>query len=105
MTLPPQIYENAADTLERRIERHFAKLGTIGKEVDGSISRIAFSESAAMAYERAEGEAFGLAGRYDAIGNPLLSTPGEQRRRVLVGSHLDSVPKGGNYDGAAGVMC
>jgi N-carbamoyl-L-amino-acid hydrolase len=106
MTIPPHIYEDDDDALERRIERHFAKLSTIGKEVDGSISRIAFSdqESAAMAYVRAEGEAFGLAGRYDGIGNLLLSTPGDHQRRILVGSHLDSVPKGGNYDGAAGVI-
>ena len=32
--------------------------------------------------------------------------PGRDRRaaRVIIGSHLDSVPQGGNYDGAAGVV-
>lgn len=97
---------DGAGALERQIDRHFAKLATIGNQADGSISRIAFSdaESEAMAYVRAEGEAFGLAGRYDGIGNLLLSTPGEHPRRILAGSHLDSVPRGGNYDGAAGVV-
>ncbi len=92
--------------LERRLAAHFAKLGTIGIQPDGSISRIAWSdeESAAMAYVRAQGEAFGLEGRYDPVGNLILRMPGDAARRVLVGSHLDSVPHGGNYDGAAGVV-
>jgi len=89
-----------------RIESHFARLSTIGVQIDGSISRIAWTdaESTAMAYVRSEGEAFGLKGRYDPVGNLILSLPGEYRRRLLVGSHLDSVPRGGNYDGAAGVI-
>jgi N-carbamoyl-L-amino-acid hydrolase len=93
-------------SLPEQLGLHFAKLGTIGIEPDGSISRIAYSdeESAAMAYVRAQGEAFGLAGTYDPVGNLLLRMPGDSRRRVLVGSHLDSVPHGGNYDGAAGVV-
>lgn len=92
--------------LSSNLERHFAKLATIGNNPDGSISRIAYSdeESAAMAYVRAEGEAFGLQGRYDAVGNLILSTPGSHARRVLIGSHLDSVPAGGNFDGSAGVL-
>lgn len=88
------------------IQNHFARLASIGGLPDGSIHRIAWTdaESTAMAYVRSEGEAFGLTGRYDPIGNLILSTPGDQPRRMLVGSHLDSVPHGGNYDGAAGVI-
>lgn len=89
-----------------RIDLHFARLQTIGVQPDGSISRIAWTdaESAAMAYVRSEGEAFGLVGRYDPVGNLILSLPGDFERRILVGSHLDSVPHGGNFDGAAGVI-
>jgi N-carbamoyl-L-amino-acid hydrolase len=57
-----------------------------------------------MAYVRARGEAFGLQGTYDPVGNLLLRMPGDAPARILVGSHLDSVPHGGNYDGAAGVI-
>lgn len=98
---PPGVFDLAGN-----LERHFAKLATIGNRPDGSISRIAYSdeESAAMAYLRSEGEAFGLRGRYDAVGNLILSTPDDRARRVLVGSHLDSVPAGGNYDGSAGLV-
>lgn len=89
-----------------QLERHFAKLATIGVCSDGAISRIAYTdeESRAIAYVRSEGESFGLVGTYDEIGNLYLALPGEFEKRVLVGSHLDSVPHGGNYDGAAGVL-
>ena len=35
-----------------------------------------------------------------------MTLPGKDRRapRILIGSHLDSVPQGGNFDGAAGVV-
>ncbi len=93
-------------SLIESLERHFAKLATIGIQADGSISRLAFSdaESAAMAYIRAEGESFGLEGHYDGIGNLVLSMPGGHQRRILIGSHVDSVPHGGNYDGTVGVV-
>ena len=42
----------------------------------------------------------------DAAANLVVSLPGQDPRLpfVFVGSHLDSVPHGGNYDGAAGVI-
>jgi hydantoinase/carbamoylase family amidase len=93
-------------SLPVRLGQHFAKLATIGIQPDGSISRIAYfdEESAAMAYVRAQGESLGLEGSYDPVGNLILRMPGDAERRILVGSHLDSVPHGGNYDGAAGVI-
>lgn len=43
---------------------------------------------------------------HDPAGNVYLTLPGEDRAApsLLTGSHLDSVPKGGNYDGFAGVV-
>lgn len=43
---------------------------------------------------------------YDLAGNVYATLPGKDRTEpgVLTGSHLDSVPRGGNYDGAAGVV-
>ncbi len=43
---------------------------------------------------------------YDQAGNLYVTLPGRNRTApgLLTGSHLDSVPKGGNYDGAAGVV-
>ena len=55
---------------------------------------------------RAAGEGLGLEVSVDAIGNLLMTLPGRDRGapRILIGSHLDSVPQGGNFDGAAGVV-
>ncbi|MFC4278084.1 Zn-dependent hydrolase [Achromobacter aloeverae] len=48
----------------------------------------------------------GLVVRRDAALNLYLTLPGRRRDlpAVMTGSHLDSVPRGGNYDGAAGVV-
>jgi N-carbamoyl-L-amino-acid hydrolase len=48
----------------------------------------------------------GLDVSIDAIGNLMMTLPGRDRLapRIIIGSHLDSVPQGGNYDGAAGVV-
>lgn len=42
----------------------------------------------------------------DAAANTYMTLPGRDRAapRILTGSHLDSVPHGGNFDGAAGVV-
>jgi beta-ureidopropionase / N-carbamoyl-L-amino-acid hydrolase len=63
-------------------------------------------EQAAHDIMRAAAERIGLEISIDAIGNLTMTLPGKDRRapRILMGSHLDSVPRGGNFDGAAGVV-
>ena len=63
-------------------------------------------EQAAHDIMRAAAERIGLEVSIDPIGNLTLTLPGADRRapRILIGSHLDSVPQGGNFDGAAGVV-
>jgi N-carbamoyl-L-amino-acid hydrolase len=48
----------------------------------------------------------GLEVQTDAALNLYMTLPGRSRAlpRVMTGSHLDSVPRGGNFDGAAGVV-
>jgi N-carbamoyl-L-amino-acid hydrolase len=48
----------------------------------------------------------GLTIERDAAANLYMTRPGRDRAtpRVVIGSHLDSVPHGGNFDGAAGVV-
>ena len=55
---------------------------------------------------RAQCEAAGLTVRVDAIGNMFARRPGRDPARlpVLMGSHLDSQPSGGKFDGALGVI-
>jgi amidase, hydantoinase/carbamoylase family len=72
------------------------------------VSRPAFSarETETLAYlaERARTE--GLCVTEDAGRNLLFSLPehGDSDRFTVIGSHVDSVPMGGNYDGLAGVI-
>ena len=50
--------------------------------------------------------AMGLEQRYDHAANLFMTLPGRDRvrPRIMMGSHLDSVANGGNFDGAAGVI-
>jgi N-carbamoyl-L-amino-acid hydrolase len=63
-------------------------------------------EQAAHDLVRSAAEAAGLEVTIDAIGNLSMTLPGPNRKApgIIVGSHLDSVPQGGNFDGAAGVV-
>ena len=51
-------------------------------------------------------EQLGLILAHDAAANLYMTEPGRDRAgaAVVIGSHLDSVPHGGNFDGAAGVV-
>ena len=41
---------------------------------------------------------------YDPAGNHWITLPGQSKKALLLGSHLDSVPNGGWLDGALGVL-
>ena len=51
-------------------------------------------------------QALGLEISHDAAANLYMTLPGRDRTAapLVIGSHLDSVPHGGNFDGAAGVL-
>jgi N-carbamoyl-L-amino-acid hydrolase len=63
-------------------------------------------EQAAHDIVRSAAEAVELETSSDAIGNLFVTLAGREHRapRIIMGSHLDSVPQGGNFDGAAGVV-
>ncbi len=63
-------------------------------------------EQRAHATCAAAAEAMGLTIARDAAANLYMTLPGSDtaQKRIIVGSHLDSVPHGGNFDGAAGVV-
>ena len=74
----------------------------------GGVTRASYGEGEQAAH-RMFGECaakIGLEVTDDPAGNAYFTLPGSVRSapRVITGSHLDSVPKGGNYDGAAGVV-
>ena len=76
---------------------------------DGAgVTRPCFSpvETAAQDLIAAAAAAHGLLVERDRASNLVVTLPGADARApfVATGSHLDSVPRGGNYDGAAGVV-
>ena len=86
----------------------FTKLALIGATGDGGVSRVSFSEShlAARTWFREQIESAGLDFRMDGAGNhsAVLLCKDSNAQTLLMGSHLDSVPNGGRFDGALGVM-
>lgn len=72
------------------------------------ISRLAYSlkESEALDMVETEARRIGLVTERDAAANLVATLAGTEPDLPFIacGSHLDSVPQGGNYDGAAGVM-
>lgn len=88
-------------------EELFAQLRRDGLDEPG-VTRDPFGagEQRAHATVSAVAEQMGLEITRDAASNLYMTFPGRDRTAapVVVGSHLDSVPHGGNFDGAAGVV-
>ena len=88
-------------------ERLFSELRERSRDGRG-VSRepYAASEQAAHDLVADAARALELEIAVDPYGNLYMTLPGRSRDapRWIVGSHLDSVPCGGNYDGAAGVV-
>lgn len=77
--------------------------------IDGpGVTRQGFSslETEVLEYLIAWGKQFGMLEEVDAAGNVWLTLPGKDRTKpaIVSGSHVDSVPRGGNFDGLAGVV-
>ena len=90
-----------------RVQEHLQELAHFGANPEGGVSRVAFSDAdiAGRVYVRRLMEAAGLEVRIDAAGNLIGRREGSDRKlpAIIVGSHTDSVPHGGNYDGDVGV--
>jgi allantoate deiminase len=82
------------------------ELARIGRRPDGGVTRVAWSPELFAAYDWVGGRMreLGLEVEIDAAGNLLGRWNVGQGRPVLVGSHLDTVPAGGAFDGALGVV-
>ena len=84
----------------------FNQLAWIGTTGDGGVNRPTFSEAhlAARTWFREEIERSGLEFHSDGAGNHSAILAAGRDQTLILGSHLDSVPKGGRFDGALGVM-
>lgn len=90
-----------------RVNERLAYLARFGQTPAGGITRYGLSpeEKAASDTVAAWMAEAGLDVRRDAVGNLFGRLPGKRSGpAILTGSHLDSVPNGGNFDGPAGVV-
>jgi N-carbamoyl-L-amino-acid hydrolase len=92
----------------RRLWDSLMAMAEIGATPKGGVRRLTLTEVDMAGRERFRAwcEAAGLTVRVDAIGNMFARRPGRDPGRppVLLGSHLDSQPSGGKFDGALGVI-
>jgi N-carbamoyl-L-amino-acid hydrolase len=72
------------------------------------VTRASYGEGEQLAHDmmRAWARELDLIVTTDHAGNQYMTLPGRDRAlpSLMIGSHMDSVPHGGNYDGAAGVV-
>jgi len=103
MTSQPAARVDAARLWERhqRLARH-------GATADGGVNRQALSAEEIAAWRELVGwgREEGLAAFTDPVGNLFLRLEGSDAEAVpvLTGSHLDSQPSGGKFDGVFGVL-
>lgn len=92
---------------EPRLSQTLKELGDIGASPDG-MDRVAYSteDIAGREYTIELMRQAGLETRIDTAGNiiGIRAGTGDDLPAIALGSHTDTVPKGGKYDGALGVM-
>ncbi|MFD1415669.1 Zn-dependent hydrolase [Oceanobacillus jeddahense] len=93
---------------QERIEKHIKALSQYTATPNEGTTRLTYSEEDLQArdYIKSQMKAYGLKVREDGLGNIFGKLEGEKKGApsVIVGSHFDSVPHGGDYDGPAGVI-
>lgn len=91
-----------------RIAADLRAISAIGADPTGGISRLCFTPAEREAHGLVGGwlRDLGLEVRTDPIGSTLALRKGRRAGApaIAVGSHLDSVPHGGGFDGVAGVV-
>jgi N-carbamoyl-L-amino-acid hydrolase len=92
-----------------RLNQRFVELARFGKNAEGGMDRVAFSDAdieSRPSLKRSM-EAAGLEVRVDEAGNIFGRRQGSRPDLppIVFGSHTDSVPNGGMYDGPVGSLC
>jgi N-carbamoyl-L-amino-acid hydrolase len=91
-----------------RLNDNIDRLAKIGKQPSGCISRLAFSPEALQARYLIQQWMVdaGMTTRIDAAGNLIGTYAGQVDHAPVLatGSHIDTVPSGGRFDGVLGVL-
>lgn len=92
----------------KRMEEKIVTFSKFGATGNGGITRYSLSPEAHMArdYFKQRMEAIGATIETDDMANMYATIPGSEPglKRIVMGSHVDSVKNGGNYDGILGVI-
>jgi N-carbamoyl-L-amino-acid hydrolase len=92
----------------QRLMDHILALAEFGKNPQGGASRVAYSDADRQGREYVIGliKAARLDAKIDAAGNLVGRRNGGDNslKPLLIGSHVDTVPEGGNYDGVVGSL-
>jgi N-carbamoyl-L-amino-acid hydrolase len=92
----------------QRIVRHLQGLSEYGKNPQGGVSRVAYTAADRAGREYVMGlmREAGLEVSIDVAGNLVGTRAGTDAalKPIVIGSHIDSVPEGGNYDGDVGSL-
>src|SRR5262249_41599786 len=87
---------------------HLKELSRFGANPQGGVSRVAYSDAdlQGRSYAISLMKEAGLEVHIDAAGNIVGTRAGSDPglKPLLIGSHIDSVPMGGNYDGDVGSL-
>ena len=91
-----------------RIKKTIAALAAYGTLPQGGTTRLSYTAEylAAQAFLQREMLESGMLAEVDPIGNLIGTYVGRdpELTAVMSGSHLDTVPAGGNFDGALGIV-
>jgi N-carbamoyl-L-amino-acid hydrolase len=92
----------------QRLAQHLKGLSEFGKNPQGGVSRVAYTaaDKAGREYVLSLMREAGLTVSIDVAGNLLGTRAGTDTtlKPIVLGSHIDSVPEGGNYDGDVGSL-
>jgi N-carbamoyl-L-amino-acid hydrolase len=92
----------------RRVNSHLSELSQFGKTPEGGTNRVAYTEIDLQAREYVMNlmREAKLDVSVDAAGNILGRRRGSDSalKPLMIGSHIDSVPQGGSFDGQVGSM-
>jgi len=91
----------------QRLQSTLTKLSEYGRNPDGGVTRLGYSETDMAAREYVIGlmKDAGLSIRIDPAGNIFGHRDGAEKLPIILfGSHIDSVVHGGNYDGDVGAL-
>ena len=90
----------------KRLRKNIESLGEIGFIEGRGVNRPAHSQQydVALGFVESLMRNAGMSTYRDAVGNSFGVKSGEIGHSILMGSHIDSVPDGGIFDGCLGVL-